>query len=256
MKGCVAVLALAATVLTQQAVADPAADLWAKGRYEDAIGKGLAEGTPEGVSVAARAALSDMIMHTTPCEACVARTEELSRKALAADPKSALPTIYFVFALGYRGRMVGLMKARAAGLAEKSKQAIDDALTIHPDNPELLATLGGWNFDVVRGGGALLARLAYGATTANGIAEYQRAFRLSPNDPLINYQYGLGLASIDADDYHDQIAIAWKRVIASPAGNAFEEMQKKRAAELLALLNGGDNRAFETRLDSYMGIPF
>ncbi len=237
------------------AFADPAFDLWTQGKYEEAIKSGLAENTPEGLSVAARAAVSDMTMHTTPCMDCVKRAEDLSRKALAANPKAALPTIYLAAALGYRGRIIGLMAAQSAKLGEQSKQAIEEAMAAHPKDAQLIATMGGWHFEVVRVGGSFLARMTYGASTSKGMEFYDQALKIAPNDLLVNYQYGLALAANDADEYHDKIVAAWKRTIAAPSQGAYDESQKKRAAELLALLDGKDRKAFEAKLNSYMGIP-
>ena len=261
MKSCVVAFALLVTAFStpalsaQGASADPAFDFWTQGKYDEAIKTGLAENTPEGLSVAARAAVSDMTMHTTPCMECVKRAEELSRKALAANPKAALPTIYLAAALGYRGRIVGLMAAQSAKLGEQSKQAIEDAMAAHPKDAQLIATMGGWHFEVVRVGGSFLARMTYGDSTSKGLAFYDDALKIAPNDLLVNYQYGLALAANDADEYHDKIAAAWKRTIAAPSQGAYDESQKKRAAELLALLNGKDKKAFDAKLKSYMGIP-
>jgi hypothetical protein len=255
MKLRVAAFVLFVTTLATQAFADPAYDLWSQGKYEEAIKTGLAENNAGGLAVAARAAASDMTMHTSPCMECVKRTEEIARKALAADPKGALPTIYLAAALGYKGRIIGLMASQNQKLGEQSKQALDDALAAHPKDAQLIATLGGWHFEVVRVGGSMLARWTYGATMDKGLALYDQALRLSPNDILINYQYGLGLAAYDADEYHDKIEAAWKRAVAATPQNAYEEASKKRAAELLALLDGKDRKALEAKLDSYMGIP-
>lgn len=255
MKLRVVTFALLVAALSTPAFASPAFDLWNEGKYDDAIKVGLAANDADGLAVAARAAASDMTMHTSPCMDCIKRTEELSRKALAANPKGALPTIYLAAALGYKGRLIGLMAAQSQKLGEQSKQAIEDAMAAHPKDAQLIATMGGWNFEVVRVGGSMLARWTYGATIDKGLEFYDRAFKLAPNDILINYQYGLGLAAYDADEYRDKIEAAWKRTIAAPAQNAYEEASKKRAAELLALLDGKDKKAFKAKLDSYMGIP-
>lgn len=255
MKLRVATFALLVTAFSTQAFADPAYDLWSQGKYEEAIKAGLAENNADGLAVAARSAASDMTMHTTPCMDCIKRAEDLSRKALAANPKGVLPTIYLAAALGYKGRLIGLMAAQSAKLGEQSKQAIEDAMAAHPKDAQLIATMGGWHFEVVRVGGSMLARWTYGATIDKGLEFYDQAFKISPNDILINYQYGLGLAAYDAGEYHDKIEAAWKRVAATPAQNAYEEASKKRAAELLTLLNGKDKKAFKAKLDSYMGIP-
>lgn len=255
MKLRVAMLAVLVSAFATQAFASPAYDLWTQGKYDEAVKVGLAANDADGLAVAARAAASDMTMHTSPCMDCVKRTEEIARKALAANPKGALPTIYLAAALGYKGRIIGLMAAQNQKLGEQSKQALEDALAAHPKDAQLIATMGGWHFEVVRVGGSMLARWTYGATMDKGLALYDQAFKLSPNDILINYQYGLGLAAYDADEYRDKIEAAWKRAIAATPQNAYEEASKKRAAELLALLNGKDKKALEAKLDSYMGIP-
>jgi hypothetical protein len=255
MKLRVAVFALFVTAFSTQAFADPAFDLWTQGKYEEAIKTGLAEKTPEGLSVAARAAASDMTMHTSPCMECVKRTEDLARKALAANPRGVMPTIYLAAALGYKGRIIGMMASQSEKLGEQSRKALEEAIAAHPNDAQLLATMGGWHLEVVRVGGSMLARWTYGATVDKGLEFYNQSLKLSTYDLLINYLYGLALAAYDADEYHDKIEAAWKRTIAASTQDAYGEAQKKRAAELLALLNGKNKKAFEARLDSYMGIP-
>lgn len=255
MKLGIAALSLMAAVFSTGALANPAMDLWTKGKYDDAIKQGLSENSPEGLSIAARAAVSDMMLHTTPCMDCINRAEDLSRKALAADPKASVPTLCLVAALSYRGHLIGLIASQNAKLGEISKQTIEDALAAHPKDPQLLAALGGWNFEVVRQSGSILARWTYGATIGKGRQAYSEALKLAPNDILINYQYGLEMAAYDADEYHDQIEAAWKRVESASSQGAYDNMQKKRAAELLALLNGNDKATLQTKLNSYMGIP-
>jgi len=87
------------------------------------------------------------------------------------------------------------------------------------------------------------------------MAKYEDAFKLAPNDLLDNFQYGLELAAYDPDTYRGKIEAAWKRAAAAPSDSAFDDMQKKRAAELLALLDGNDRAALHAKLYSYMGIP-
>lgn len=253
--GAVMAICFAMAFAAPALASSPAYDLWAQGKYEEAIKAGLAANDAEGLSVAARAAASDMTLRPTPCMECVKRTEEIARKALASNPKGALPTIYLAAALGYKGRIIGLMASQREKLGEQSKQALEEALAAHPNDPQLIATLGGWHFEVVRVGGSMLARWTYGATMDKGLALYDKAFKLAPNDILINYQYGLGLAAYDADEYRDKIEAAWKRTLAATPRDAYEEASQKRAGELLALLRGSDRKIFEAKLKTYMGIP-
>lgn len=255
MKLRVAALSLMAAVFSTSAFADPALDLWTQGKYEDAIKTGLSENSPEGLALAARAAVSEMMAHTTPCMACVNRAVDLSRKALAADPKAPIPTLCLAAALSYRGHLIGMLAAQNEKLGDISKQMIDDAIAAHPNDPQLLAALGGWNFEVVRQGGSMLARWTYGATVDKGLEKYAQALKIAPNDILVNYQYGLELAAYDSDEYRDKVVAAWKRVEAAPSQGAYDDMEKKRAGELLTLLDGNNETAFDAKVKAYLGIP-
>jgi hypothetical protein len=238
-----------------QGPADHAGDLLRQGKYEEAIRQGLAENSADGLTSAAIASVSEMTLAPTPCLACIDRAEQLSRKALVADPKGANPTRCLTAALGYRGRLVGLLAARSAKLGETSKLALDEALAAHPHDPGLLSAMAAWHFEVVRVGGSVLANWTYGATMEKGLEDFSEALKLAPNDVIINYQFGLELAAYDADQYRDKIVRAWKHATTAPSQSAYDDAQKKRADELLTLLKGGDRQAFDEKVNAYMGIP-
>jgi hypothetical protein len=254
MKSGSVALSLVAILSCAQANADPANDLWVKGRYEDAIKQGVAENTAVGLTVAARAAVAEMMAHTPPCPSCIDRAETLARKALAADPKEVSATLCLNAALGYRSRIIGPFATHSEGLDVTMKQSLEDSLAAHPGNARLIALLGNWDFEAIRAGGSLLARLSFGATMDGGLEKYDEALKLAPNDILINYMYGLGLAAYDPDQYRDKIVAAWKRVVAAPSADAYDDFQKERARDLLALFTGNNKDAFDTRLKSDMGI--
>jgi tetratricopeptide (TPR) repeat protein len=235
--------------------ADRAVDLLRQGKYEEAIRQGVAENTADGLASAAIASVSEMTMAPPPCLACINRAEELSRKALAADPKGANATRCLVAALGYRGRLIGFLSMQSAKLGEASRQALDEALAVHPHDPGLLSAMGTWHLEVVRVAGSVLADWTYGATTEKGLEDFSEALKLAPDDVIINFQFGLELAAYDADQYRDKIVTAWKRAKTAPSQSAYDDAQKKRADELLMLLNGGDRQAFDDKVKSYMGIP-
>lgn len=230
-------------------------ELWRDGKYDQAIQVGEATNTPEGLSVAARAALSDMMMRIPPCLDCVHRAEDLARKAIAADPKAPLPHVYLAVSLGYEARIVGMMEAQRQGISDTVKKALDTAIADDPKNSFAIATLGGWNIDVVRIAGSFLAGLTYGANMGDGIAKYTQAISLDPNDLVIRYQYALSLASCDADKYHDVIVDQLSRATQIKPGSVYESVSQKRASDLLTLLKSGDRQAFDSQVKRYMGIP-
>jgi len=241
--------------LSTSALADNALDLWTQGKYEDAIATGVAEKSPEGLSTAARAAMTELTLHPMPCPECIQRAEDLSRKALAADPKSAVPSFCLAGALAYRGRMVGTINTQTASIGIEARKTIEDAMAASPDDARLISALGIWDFEVVRVAGSVLSRIVYGARMERGLALFDQAFKLSPNDILIHYQYGLSLAAYDPDEYRSKIEAAWMRVAATRPQNAYDEEMKSRAVKLLSLLKSGDKKTLDGTVKGYLGIP-
>ena len=119
-----------------------ASDLWRAGKYEQAIDAGKAANTAEGLSVAARAAVSDMMTRIPPCLDCVHRAQDLARKAIVADPKAPLPRVYLAVSLGYEARIVGLLASQSRGISEESKSSLETAIASDPKNALAVATLG------------------------------------------------------------------------------------------------------------------
>jgi len=252
-KSCLVACAIALLCLAP-AEAQDAYELWHGGKYEEAVASGLVAGTPAGATVAARAALSLLMLHVPPCLDCVHRAEQLARDAIKANPGAAAARIYLAVALGYEARLIGAVQAARAGLAGQAKSEVDRALAADPANAQALATLGGWHIDTVRIAGAFLAGLAYGATLDDGLAKFSKALELAPDDPVIAYQFALELASYDSARYRARIESALARAAAAPPHSEFERATVKRAAELLTLLQRKDGAAFAHQVRRDMGI--
>lgn len=237
------------------ASADTALDLWDQGKYAGAIVSGVADKSADGLSVAARAATTEMSLHAAPCPECIRKAEDLSRRALAADPKAAVPSFCLAAALAYHGRMIGSINTQSASIGSEAKRVLEEAIAAHPNDARLISGMAIWNFEVVRVGGSMLSRIVYGATMDRGIALFDQAFKLSPNDTLMNYQYGLSLAVYDPDEYRARIEAAWQRAATLDPQNAYDREMKNRAVKLLALLKSGDRNTFDATVRDYLGIP-
>jgi len=238
--------------------AEPSAaeyNLYAEGKYDEAIRAGLARNDAAGLRDAARATLAQEGTRDTPCLECLERAEGLARRAIAADPKLPDAWVYLAYSLGLKAQIEGPLRARLKDYPEQIKSALDAALAIDPKNAWALAARAGWNIAIVRGGGKTLARLFYGATLKKGLDDFAAAFAAAPDNIIVHYQYALTLSEYDTVHYRDYIAAALTHVVSSTADTAYGHLMQKRAGELLELLKKGDRDTFDTRVRKYQGYP-
>jgi hypothetical protein len=229
-------------------------DLYARGRYEEAIRAGETAKSAVGYALAARAALGDAALRDAPCLDCLKRAETLARAAIAADPKLADGQTWLAASLGYQARIIGLVRARLANLPGQAKDALDAAAAAEPDNPYAVAALGGWNIEVVKAGGAFLARRLYGATQEQGLALFDRAVKLAPVNVAVRYQIALSLAGFDPDTHRARITSELDAAIRAEPATSYERAMQARAAQLKAGLSG-DRARFDALVRKYQGYP-
>ncbi len=158
---------------------------------------------------------------------CLKRGEDFARRAVAADPALADGNIWLAVALGYETRIDGLVMGRLHDAPEQSKAALDAALKCEPQNPYGVAALGGWNIEVVRGGGATLARVFYGATEAQALALFDQAAHLAPGNVAVRYQIALSLAGFDPEKYRARIDSELTAALRDGPATAYEKSDAK-----------------------------
>jgi tetratricopeptide (TPR) repeat protein len=237
------------------ATSDEIFAVYARGDYDQAARIGEAAHTASGYAIAARAVLAEDVLRDAPCMECLQRAERLARQAIAADPKDAFGQVWLAVALGYQSRIIGAVKARLRNTPAESRSALDIAVQADPKNPFAVSALGGWHIEVVRGGGAFLARTLYGATEKEALALFDRAVKLDPGNVAVHYQVALSLLGFDAEKYHARIQAELRAAIAATAATAYEKKMQDRANELLGLVNRGPQEALVARVRKYQGYP-
>jgi tetratricopeptide (TPR) repeat protein len=251
--------ALLALVLLASPVAAATTDeifaVYARGDYEQAARIGEAAHTAAGYAIAARAVLADDVLRDQPCMECLQRAEAMARQSVAADPKNAFGQVWLAVALGYQSRITGAVKARLRNTPAESKTALDIAVQSDPKNPFAVSALGGWHIEVVRGGGAFLARTLYGATEDEALALFDRAVKLDPTNVAVHYQVALSLLGFDAEKYHGRIQAELRAAITAKADTLYEKKIQDRANDLLGLVNHGPHDALDARVRKYQGYP-
>ena len=253
MKSALAGLLLLMPVSAWAATGDEIFAVYARGDYEQAVRLGEASHSAPGLATAARAVLADDVLRETPCLLCLERAEALSRQAIAVDPHHAFGQVWLAVALGYQARITGAVKARIKNAPAQSKTALDTAVAADPKNAFAVSALGGWHIEVVRGGGATMARLFYGARENTALSLFDRSVGLAPDNVAVRYQIGLSLAGFDPAKYHARIETELKAAVAAVPATAYEKRIQARAQELLGLLN--QRETFDQRVRKYQGFP-
>jgi len=247
------VLAVLLVPLSARAATDEIFAAYARGDYEQAVRMGEASRTAPGFATAARAVLADEVLRDTPCLPCLERAEKLSRQAIAADPHHAFGQVWLAVALGYQARIIGSVKARMNNSPAQSKAALETAISDDPKNAFAVSALGGWHIEIVRGGGAFLGGLVYGAKEQQALALFDRAVQLAPGNVAVHYQIALSLAGFNSGKYHARIASELRASLAAVPQTAYEKKIQARAQELSGLMN--QDNAFHARVRKYQGFP-
>ena len=121
MKRALLAMLLVATPVSAASVNDGVYELYASGRYDEAMRFGEASNSASGLAIAARAALADAMMRARPCLECLKRAEDFARRSTAADAAQADAHVWLATALGYEARIIGLVRARLEDDPGKAK---------------------------------------------------------------------------------------------------------------------------------------
>lgn len=237
------------------AAGDSALSLYIAGKYPDAEAAGIAQNDAAGFALAARAELAAEMTRDAPCLECLKRAEDNARRAIALDPKMPDGHVYLAVSLGYEARIVGLIRARLNAYPEQAKSNLDAAFAADPSNYWALAALGGWNIEIVRGGGATLARWFYGASLAQGLDDFARAFDAAPDNLVLRYQFALSLGGFDPQAYRAQVEASLVRAVAAKPQTAYESFAQARARALLDALKANDPKTFARLVRRDQGYP-
>lgn len=248
-------IAMMCSIASAAFAAETPLTLYLAGQYSQAEAAGVAENDAQGLAIAARAALADESMRDEPCLDCVRHAEDLSRRAIAADPKLPEGHIYLAAAFGLEARIIGEFAAQSKGIASRAKKELDAALESDPNDPWTLAALGSWNIEVVKNAGSTLASWLFGASVETGEDDFAKAFALDPNNLVLRYQYALTLAAYDLSERQQSIEEALSRAVAGTPHSAYETFVQERAKQLLNGLQKGDVSDVERLVRHDQGYP-
>jgi tetratricopeptide (TPR) repeat protein len=218
--------------------------LYAEGAFLQAAAAGEASSSASGYALAARALLARCMLAGNDQDEMVwiERARRNAESALAREPQSVEARLQLATALGMRAQRLSIPQALREGLAGQGRRLIDEALARAPNDPWANALSGGWHLEVLRRGGPVGA-MTMGARLQDGIAAFDRALQLAPNDPAILMQYAGGLLLLDARRHQDLIEALLRRAEVAPARDAFERFAVTQAGDVRLILDTQGPRA-------------
>lgn len=230
-------------------------ELYEQGKYDAAIVAGRAQNDAAGFTIAARSELAAETMRDTRCLDCILRAQDDARKAIAADPQNADGHVFLAVALGREGRLLSSFAVMRKGYPSQAKAELDAAIAADPKSYFAWSALGGWNIEIVHKGGERVARMVYGASLADGLAAFDKAFALAPGNIGLRYQYALTLSAFDVNVYRAKIEDALMRAQNGNANGVYEAFVQERAKELRDALRKGDMDAYAALVARDQGNP-
>lgn len=212
---------------------------YAEGRFLDAATLGEALGDAPGLALAADALaihgfhrVADEDDRAPVFERAMADAE----RAVQLDPSSAEAHMQLAHAMGRYAQTLHPMTAFAEGFAERIRDTLEAALALDGSHARAHLALAGWNAGVVDGAGSFMARTLYGATVAAALEHYEKALELAPDSIVVGFDYAENLLMLDEEAYGDRARALLRRAVALPPADAYGEIVRARARDLLATL--------------------
>ena len=211
---------------------------YAGGQFVEAAELAEAIETSEGYALAARALTihSHYIAKEDEKEALFERAMQLAQRAIDSDPTNPEAHLQFAYAMGRHAQSIGSVKAAGKGYAKKSRKTLEQALRLDPDMAHAHLALAAWHVEVVRAVGSLMGGMVYGARKKEGLAHYERALEIAPEEKVVLVEYALGLLLLDDDEYREQAQDLLERSLEIPSEVASDRILHRVAIEKLTAL--------------------
>jgi len=221
--------------------------LYAQGEWRAAARTAAQEETAAAQSFAAGAYLAALMTERRPedMEALSAAALDHARAALDLDERHAEAHLRFAAALNYQARTTAPLTAFVRRLPHRSRDHIERALALDPQDAWAHAMYGSWNMEVARRGGARVL----GADFELGLAHYRRAVELADDEPAIPYHFALLLLAADRETYGAEARAMLEQALDCEPKDAFDRRTEQLAQSLLDALDApGADPAAEAAL--------
>ncbi|MEO1252168.1 MAG: hypothetical protein AAFW81_07475 [Pseudomonadota bacterium] len=207
------------------------------GRYDETETLAVAEDDAVHLALAARALNAKAYLEADDKAAkrLLKRAQKLAEEAAERDPALADAWLQGAVAMGQRASRLSAMRAFMSGLGGGSREKLDTALELDPENPWVLSTSGGWHFAVATRAG----EGRFGSDSSVGLEHYRGARTFAPENVAIAYEMARRILTHGEPDWRDEaLSVLEVAATAAPA-NAFDEALQTRALELKQAIASG-----------------
>lgn len=234
---CSLVMALLASSAAAGAIDEQLLSLYVAGDYDAVANQAEQSRRVEDFAVAARALNAKAYFEPARKKARrIAKTaQEFAEAALDEDPDNVEGRLQAAIAMAVRGSNMSPVSAFFKRLPGRSRNHIDHALGVEPDNAWALSTSAAWRLEVSRRGGGSFD----GADPEQGYEEFLAARELDPGNVAIAYECALRLLASERAEWRGVALEALQVAIEGAPQSVFEQQLQQRAIELEAAVIHG-----------------
>lgn len=245
-------LLLAATA--QASVPPEALNVFHAGHFAKSAQIAEAEASAPSLAFAARALIAEAVTRSGGfCLPCLSEAEALAQQAIALDAKNVEGHLQRAIAMGFRGRVIGVMQARSEDLPEKAHDSLTKALELDPHSLWAQASLGAWNLEIVHHAGPVLAAISYGATRSRGLDLYRQALARNSSNVVLHVHFALSILALDQKSFQDEAQAALAAALSVPTGDALALYSQNQARELSRALQSEGPDALASLVRRFQG---
>lgn len=207
------------------------------GAYEEAAALAVSAGGAENFALAARALNARAYFEDDRKIGRHLAERAVSHAEVAMQDDPGLPEAHMAAAVGEGLRAARMAPARAflLNLPSRVRKRLDDALQLDDQNYLALATSAAWRMEVARRGGGK----AYGASPAEGLAEFRRAREIAPANVFVGYECALRVLASGRAEWRPFALECLEAALAAAPLNAFDQDVQVRARALKAAILDG-----------------
>jgi tetratricopeptide (TPR) repeat protein len=155
--------------------------------------------------------------------------------ALMLEPDNHEAQLQRALADGFITRAANPLTAGRKKLPQRTKAVVDEFLARNPDDPRAHALLGAWHIGVIRKAGAKRGGKWFGAQVETGLAAYETALVLKPDDIIIGSNFALSLIDLDYAANQRRAKAILLAATARETSDPIEQAVQRRVQEVLKI---------------------